>query len=125
MNYPVFFPGDGLSRPKGPREHHGIALTEALVLEIVPNSIPRLVSLDVFAAGKPVTIHRSSDNERTAILARAWRAYTNAKEYRYLTNNCQHLKNYVLTGNAYSEDVRSLFLLLLLGVCIYVAKRSS
>lgn len=125
MTYPAFLPGDVLSRAKDPFEHYGIPVTTDAVLEITPGLPPQLVSLIAFASGKPVTIHRSPDDERPAILARAWHVYYNQSEYRYLTNNCQHLKNYVVMGSTYSEGVRAVCLLLLLGISLYVAKRAS
>ena len=50
-----FLPGDQLFRRKGLVTHYGIAITDALILEIVPDSVPGLVSLDTFAAGQLVT----------------------------------------------------------------------
>ena len=42
MNHPYILPGDELSRPKGPITPYGIALGDGRVLEIVPDSTPRL-----------------------------------------------------------------------------------
>lgn len=101
--------GDGLSRLKGAVRHWGIYLGMGLVLEIVPKSIPRIVSLDTFADGKPIKIHRSPDCNRAEILARASSAVqTSPAPYHWWSNNCQHLKNYVLKGRRYSEDIQAL-----------------
>ena len=78
------------------------------VLEIAPNSMPRIVSFEAFADGKSVKIHRSPDCDRAEILARASAVQASPAPYHWWSNNCQHLKNYVLTGRRYSEDIQAL-----------------
>ena len=123
MNYPYILPGDELSRQKGPITHYGIAFGDGRVLEIVPGSMPRLVAIEKFADGKPIRIRRSPEEERPSILVRAQHVLQNPEEYRYLTNNCQHLKSFVLTGSAQSESVRLLALIALASIAIYSAVR--
>lgn len=109
MNYPYgLTPGDAVSRQKGSVTHWGIVLAPDLVLDIVPGAAPRMVSFWAFADGAPVMAHFSPDEDRPAILTRAWQAQANPRLYDAFSNNCQHLKNYVLTGEHYSESVRNL-----------------
>ena len=124
MNYPYILPGDALSRQKGPITHYGIALDDDSVLEIVPDSTPRLVTVEEFADGNPIWIRRSPEEERPYIVERAMHVLLNLKEYRYLTNNCEHLKNFVLTGKPYSETVWLLTGIAFAAIAIYAAKRS-
>ena len=100
-------PADALSRRKGLVDHWGVVLADDLVLDIVPDSLPRLVPLAVFADGNGVNIYSSPNSERAAILTRAWQVVENPRAYDLLSNNCQHLKNYVLTGRRYSEDLQA------------------
>ena len=123
VNLPYFCPGDELSRETGLFIHYGIAITDDLVLDIVPKSLPRLISPKVFAAGKPITIRRPPENERSAIVLRAWRVYSSPNEYRYLTFNCEHLKNFVLTGEEFSETVRVLSAIALATIAVYTIRR--
>ncbi len=101
--------GDALWRMKGVVKHWGIYLHGGYVLEITPNSVPQIVSVQEFSRGKEVHIVRSRDCDRPAILERSNRVLQNPARYHWLDNNCQHLKNYVLTGRHYSEDVRTAF----------------
>jgi len=100
--------GDGLSRLKGAVHHWGVYLGMGWVLEIVPKSPPRMTTFEAFSGGNPVKIHRSPDNDRAAILARASAVQGSSDPYHWWSNNCQHLKNYVLTGRRYSEDIQAL-----------------
>ena len=123
MAYPYIFPGDELSRKKGLITHYGIALDDDRVLEIVPENTPRQVSFEEFANGKPIGIRRPPEEERPFILERAMQVLLNREEYRLLTNNCEHLKNLVLTGSAHSESVRLLAFLAVASLAIYAATR--
>ena len=123
MNYPYIFPGDELSRENGLITHYGIGFFDGLVLEIVPGSAPRLVPIEQFAKGKPIEIRQPPEEERPSIVERAMHVLRNPEEYRYLTNNCEHLKNFALTGSAHSESVRLLALIALASFAIYAATR--
>ena len=123
MAYPYIRPGDELSRKKGLFTHYGIAFDDCDVLEIVSDSTPRLVSLEEFADGQQIGIRHPPEEERPAILERAMHVLLNPKEYRLLTNNCEHMKNLVLTGSAHSESVRLLAVLTLASIAIYAATR--
>ena len=100
--------GDGLSRLKGAVRHWGIYLGMGWVLEIVPKSVPRIVAFETFADGELVKIHRSLGSDRAEILARASAVQASPAPYHWWSNNCQHLKNYVLFGHRYSEDIQAL-----------------
>ena len=100
--------GDSLSRLKGAVRHWGIYLGFGRVLEIVPQSAPRVVPLEVFADGQTIKVHRSPASERAAILQRAAEVQVNNEPYHWLSNNCQHLKNYVLSGKRFSEGILAL-----------------
>ena len=123
MTYPYILPGDELSRQKGLITHYGIALDDDSVLEIAPDSTPRLVSVEEFADGKPIGIRQPPEDERPSILERAMHVLWNREEYRFLTNNCEHLKNFVLTGSAHSESVRLLAIISFASIVIYAATR--
>ena len=114
--------GDSLSRRKGAVTHYGIALGPYRVLDIVPGGPPRVVVPEEFADGHPVTLRRPHPAERLEILARARQVAGNDRRYNALTFNCEHLKNFVLSGKPYSETVR-IAALGMLAVGIYVLAR--
>lgn len=105
-------PGDALWRLKSGVKHWGIYLGRGEVLQIAPRTRPHVVNLNDFANGADVNRHPSNDAERTAILARAHEVLQSPFVYSWWRNNCQHLKNYVLSGRGYSEDVSLLMLAL-------------
>lgn len=117
--------GDLLSRPKGLVTHYGIAVASTEVLEIVPQSIPRIVTLERFANGRRVQVRQSHTSDRPAIVSRARQVASSGKLYNFATYNCEHVKNYVLTGTAYSESVRLMIGLLFAVGAIAVVARSA
>lgn len=124
MAYPYILPGDELSRKKGLITHYGIAIDDDSVLEIVPDSTTRLVSFEKFANGKPIGIRQPPEEERPTILERAMHVLRNREKYRFLTNNCEHQKNFVLTGSVHSESVQLLAIYAFASIAIYASMRS-
>lgn len=116
--------GDALWRMKGVVKHWGIYLLDGYVLEITPNSGPQIVTFQEFSRGKEVHLVRSRNCNRPAILERANRVLQNPARYHWLDNNCQHLKNYVLTGEHYSEDVRTAFAFAGMTLFLAIANRA-
>lgn len=123
MNHAHILPDDELSRQKGLVTHYGIAFDYDSVMEIMPNSTPRLVTVEEFADGNPIGIRQSPEEERPSIMQRAMLVLSVPEEYRYLTNNCEHLKNFVLTGKPYSETVWRLAFIAFATITIYAVKR--
>ena len=118
--------GDVLSRMSILFDHYGVAVNRHQVLDIVPGGPPRVVSYAQFADSKPVKLHeRPAPNDLPAIYLRVRQAAANQNGYDVLSNNCEHLKNYVLSGNPYSETVRGgvvFGLLAFVGVCVLAGR---
>ena len=109
--------GDILWRPSGLGvTHFGIALGSDLVFDIVPGGGPRVVSRKQFAAGKSVSLRRSHLNDVRPLLARMRQAADSQRLYDPIAFNCEHLKNFVLSGEKYSETVIALGLLAIVGI---------
>ena len=98
-------PGDILSRRAGPLTHYDTAVDPHQVVDIVPGGPPRVVFLEQFADGKPVSRQRPHPDDLPAILARARQVGENQSPYNVITFNCEHLKNFILSGKPYSETV--------------------
>ncbi len=121
---PVPLPGDVLSRWTGLLTHYGTAVGRDRVLDIVPGGPPRIVSLEVFAAGRPVRVQRPRAECVPAMLARARRLAESRSLYNVATFNCEHVKNIVLAGKPYSETVDLLGLLAGFGLCVLALWRA-
>ena len=118
---PIPSPGDILSRRTGPVAHYGIALGFDLVLDIVSGGPPRIVSLEKFADGKPVSLRRMDPDDLPTAIARAREIAESEDLYNVITFNCEHLKNFVQSGRRYSETV--IVLGLLVGIWILACVR--
>lgn len=101
-------PGDALWRFKSGVKHWGIYLGRRTILQIAPRKRPHIVDLEEFRSSGEVHILVSNEAARGGILIRAHEVLRNPFEYSWWRNNCQHLKNYVLTGRAYSEDINAI-----------------
>lgn len=108
-------PGDMLWRRTGAVTHYGTAVGSYRVLDIVPGGPPRVVSLEQFADGNPVSLRRPHPDELPAILLRAREVEEDQTMYNVITFNCEHLKNFVLSGKPYSETVLTIAIGLLAG----------
>ena len=116
-------PGDAVSRRKGPVTHWGVVVAQNLVLDIVPGGTPRLISLWQFSDDQPLTVHTSSEEDRPAILRRAWQVQADPRMYDAFRNNCQHLKNFILTGERYSETLQEIGALTAIATLLMLAGR--
>lgn len=124
---PIPSMGDVLSRMSSFVIHYGVAVNQYQVLEIVPGGAPRIVSLAQFAKGRPVKLHqRPGPDDLPPIYLRVRQAAANQNAYDILSNNCEHLKNFVMSGKPYSETVRGVVfgLLVFVGVCV-LARRGN
>ena len=112
-------PGDVLSRMSDLLvTHYGIAADSDKVLHITLGGAPCIVSLEQFADGKPVSLRRPHLDDLQPVLARMRQVVDGGRLYDLLAFNCEHLKNYVLTGKAYSETVIVLGLFGLVGILL-------
>ena len=95
--------GDILTRPKGPATHYGLYVENG-VLHNTPQGGTHVVSLDVFADGRPVSVQRGSGNI-PAVLQRARRELQEKRPYNLFTHNCEHLAKGVAHGKKESGQV--------------------
>jgi hypothetical protein len=77
-----------------------------IVLHRTPDNHTHLSSYQEFKADQKVTI-KSKRSYDPKIIERANQVLTNGKPYEALTNNCEHLVNYVLKGKTTSEQVKN------------------
>ena len=117
-------PGDILSRTSGLVTHYGTAVDSDRVLDIVPGGPTRIVSLEQFAVGNPVSLRRPDPDDLPRALARARQVTGSQRVYDPVTFNCEHVKNFVLSGKAYSETVIALVgLLAVVGIWALARER--
>jgi len=90
--------------------HAGVGFEDALgnkvVLHRTPDHNTHLSSQDDFSANQEVTIKRTLAANKN-ILERAQHVLDNGHAYAALTNNCEHLVDFVLGREIVSEQVRN------------------
>lgn len=98
----------------GAAHHDGIYLGNGQVIHLcgVPgggkaSAHVRIDTLEVFAAGRPVTIRPYAGNhDPEAVIARAVSRFGDGN-YHLVFNNCQHFARWCATGDHHSEQVSS------------------
>lgn len=118
-------PGDILRRPKTFRDHWGVYLRNGQVLDITPKFNIRTINVVAFAAGRKLTVHKPKDSDREAIFRRASEIAASNIKYSWTTRNCEHLKNYVLTGQWRSETITIGSIAILTGLATFSLVRAT
>lgn len=98
--------GDVLTRKKADDliTHVGVALAPDLVLHNTPEKGEHVGTLQEFADGKPVTLHRLGADP-SIVLARAEIILASPEEYHLVKNNCQHTASKIIRGIPQSSQV--------------------
>jgi len=98
--------GDRLYRVKaGIVQHVGTYLGNNEVIHTVPGSGPCCVSLNEFSNNHVIKVVRSHISDIPAFFTRVNQVLTNTTPYFWLTDNCEHLASFLITGSASSEQI--------------------
>lgn len=97
--------GDVLTRKKAHDliTHVGVALAPDLVLHNTPEKGEHVGTLQEFADGKPVTLHRLGADP-SIVLARAQAVLASPQKYHPIKNNCEHTASKVISGISESSQ---------------------
>lgn len=98
--------GDILTRRKGLVTHYGVYIGNDLVLDILPNQSKRgcrLVTFEEFSNGKAVSVVKCEpvdgfEDRINEVLTLG---------YQLLSNNCEHIANYVARNQRISKQVQA------------------
>ena len=112
--------GDVLTRPKADEliTHVGVALAPDLILHNTPERGEHVGTLQEFAAGKPVTVHRTGADP-SIVVARAQTVLAKPQKYHPINNNCEHTATKIIRGFAQSSQA-AFWGMIALVVCIIV-----
>ena len=84
--------------------HHGIYVGDGAIIHLTPQSnTVEITDGWGFAGGEPIAVKRHAPNATLAV-NRAY-AQLDTGHYHWLFNNCEHLVNHCLDGQAYSQQV--------------------
>lgn len=98
--------GSLLFRSKGIVEHVGIYLGFNRVIHTVPETGIAIVDVKEFSAGKSVRVVKAEHVDELTLSARIRELMSSNTEYSLSARNCQHIANYILTGNKKSPQLR-------------------
>lgn len=101
---PIF--GDLLLRQKGPVLHLGVQLQNGIA-HIQPGGAIRITSMEDFSMGQPYRIIRRENVEREGLMDRVLELIEQSSSYQLLTNNCEHIANYILHGSKTSHQLQA------------------
>ena len=83
----------------------------------------QLIPFDKFAKGYQVFSEPIEDTERPAAIMRMRELLTNPRQYDELAFHCEHAKNYITEGKAYSPQ--SMIIFALFGIGVYAMMNQS
>lgn len=96
--------GDLLVRNKGLVVHFGLVVG-AGVAHIWPGKPVTVTTLEAFADGKPYQVVKTNGVDQAELLVRLEDVISSGRVYSLLTNNCEHLASYLLTGVSRSPQL--------------------
>ena len=98
--------GDLLLRQKGPVLHLGVQLQTGIA-HIQPGRAVRITSMEEFSMGQSYRIIRRENVKHEGLMNRALELLEQKSPYQLLTNNCEHIANYILHGNKTSHQLQA------------------
>lgn len=109
--------GDLLVRNKGLVSHVGLVVG-AGIAHIWPGNSVTITDVAQFTDGKPYRIVRAKDVKPEELLSRLERVLKARKPYNVVTNNCEQIASYLLTGMRESPQLRVTFLTAVMGALL-------
>jgi cell wall-associated NlpC family hydrolase len=107
--------GDLLHRNKGIVQHAGVYLGNEQVLHNQPEKGVVITGYSEYAEGKDVKITSISDTDKPLLARRLREILENNSRYKLLTNNCEHIANYLISGRKMSSQVQATLVGMALG----------
>lgn len=98
--------GDLLLRQKGPALHLGVQLENGIA-HIQPGGAIRITSMEEFTMGQSYRIIRRNNVQHEGLMDRVLELIGAALSYQLLTNNCEHIANYILHGSKTSHQLQA------------------
>lgn len=115
--------GDLVSRRKAiVFQHWGVMLDERNVLHNSPAHGEHVTSIEEFAAGHEIVVHPVAPEQRPWVIENACKVLSNPKAYDIFSNNCEHTANRIISGQAYSPQLRLVLAILAIGLLIRANK---
>lgn len=118
-------PGSLLIRSKGIVEHVGIYLGYGRVIHTVPETGIAVVNIEQFGAGRDIRTIKAENVDEPTLAARIKELVAGNKEYSLLSNNCQHIANFILTGSKKSPQLQWSFTCALVASLYAVYRRQN
>ena len=109
--------GNMLYRYKGLVRHLGVCIGNGLVLHNSPIKGVEAVSYGEFSAGQDVQVVRKSIVNEQEFDDRVHEVQNKENSYQLIYNNCEHIANYLVSGEKKSPQVKAVILGATAGLC--------
>lgn len=100
-------PGDLLYRSKGIVQHAGVYLGNGQVLHNQPEKGINITSYSDYAQGEDIKVIRTEASDAGLISGRLKDIFSNDQKYSLLTNNCEHIAHYLISGRKKSPQLQA------------------
>ncbi len=98
--------GTLLFRSKGVVEHVGVYVGFGRVIHTIPETGVNVVSIDEFGDGKSIRVVDVDDIDSATLSSRINEVLSGDITYSLSKRNCQHVANYIISGNKKSPQLR-------------------
>ena len=98
--------GDLLQCRKGIIDHVGVYLGNERVLNNQTSRGITITSIEQFAGGKEIRVVSTNSDNQPLLVNRLAEIYSSDTKYNLITNNCEHLANYIVNGQKFSPQIQ-------------------
>ena len=98
--------GTLLFRSKGIFEHVGVYVGFGRVVHTIPETGVNVVSIDEFGDGNCIRVVDVDDIDSATLSSRINEVLSGDNAYSLSKRNCQHIANYIISGNKKSPQLR-------------------
>lgn len=111
-------PGDLLYRSKGPVQHKGVYWGDNQVLHNQPSGGLKLTSFAEYSKSKSVKVVKVETSNIEQLTTRLEELMVDNGHYCLLSNNCEHIANYLIHGRKFSPQIQATALSAIAGLFI-------
>ena len=99
--------GDLLYCRNGIVEHVGVYFGNGNVLNNQASSGVTITSIEQFAGGKEIKVISTNSANQPLLAKRLSEIFESDTKYHLITNNCEHLANFIVNGQKFSPQIQA------------------
>jgi hypothetical protein len=99
--------GDLLYRSKSIAQHAAVYLWNGQVLHTSPDNGVEIITVEVYAKGQEIKVVKSTNVDSLALHRRLHLILNSDRRYSVSTKNCEHIANFLITGQERSPQIQA------------------